>query len=338
MWEVKRFYKKMMGMLLIGVIFAVSGVSSAMVMAAETDLTQYGMLPIYGNDIADGEYSIDVKTSDEALGFREAKLTVSGGKMKAELTVGNIDYTRLYLGDTRNASKEKAAFEEDGYPVYEVPVEALDRTISCSVYDAGKEEWNEYGILFEASTLPEDALFVEIPDYDLIENAVNSYESAADEQESRELTPVTPVSVDLKDGEYSVSVDMTGGSGKAFIQSPALLIVKDGKAYARVEWSSSNYDYMRVGTEKYLNLSEEDVNSSFEIPIGCWDEDMTVIADTTAMGTPHEVEYVFTFYKNSIGSKGKLPQEAAKRVVIFAMFIIVGGGILNHVVKRRRRG
>lgn len=148
--------------------------------------------------------------------------------------------------------------------------------------------------------------------------------------------PVTPVEVDLEDGEYAVSLDLEGGSGKATVTSPTLMIVRDGKAYARIEWSSSNYDYMIVGTEKYLNTSEEDANSVFEIPIGCWDEKMPVIGDTTAMGTPHEVNYTMTFYSDSVGSKGTLPQEAAKRVVIFALIIIIGGGILNHFVQKRR--
>lgn len=146
-----------------------------------------------------------------------------------------------------------------------------------------------------------------------------------------------PAATDLKDGEYSVSLDMEGGSGKAFITSPTLMIVRGGKAYARLEWSSSNYDYMIVGTEKYRNTSEENANSAFEIPIACWDEEMSVIADTTAMGTPHEVEYTLIFYRDSVGSKGQLPQEAAKRVVFAAMIIIVGGGILDHYLKKKRR-
>lgn len=157
------------------------------------------------------------------------------------------------------------------------------------------------------------------------------------EKEEKNRKPVEPVETDLKDGEYSVSVDMEGGSGKAFVNSPSYMIVRDGKAYARLEWSSSNYDYMIVGTEKYLNLSEEGENSSFEIPIACWDENMEVVADTTAMGTPHEVSYTLWFYEDSIGNKGQMPQEAAKRVVIFAFIIILSGGILNHFLKKRRK-
>lgn len=143
--------------------------------------------------------------------------------------------------------------------------------------------------------------------------------------------------VSIEDGEYAIDVDMTGGSGKASITSPTVLLVEDGRAYARIVWSSSNYDYMLVDGEKYLNESEEGVNSSFHIPITVFDSEMTVIGDTLAMGTPHEVEYKLTFYSDSVGPKSELPQEAAKKVVAIALFIIIGGGILNHFVQKRRR-
>ncbi len=139
----------------------------------------------------------------------------------------------------------------------------------------------------------------------------------------------------LEDGEYSVSVDMEGGSGKASVTSPALLTVRDGIAYAQIRWSSPNYDYMTVDGLCYYNQSEEGMNSVFEIPVLCWDEKMPVIADTTAMGSPIEIEYRLTFYSDSVGSKGELPQEAAKRVLLAAAAIIVIGGILNHFVKKR---
>lgn len=145
------------------------------------------------------------------------------------------------------------------------------------------------------------------------------------------------MSVDKEDGEYSIQVDLEGGSGKASVTSPTILTVEDGKAYAQIQWSSSNYDYMIVDGEKYLPTNEEGMNSVFEIPILTLDEAMPVIADTTAMGAPHEIEYTLTFYSDSIGSKSQLPQEAAKRVVGVAMVIIVGGGILNYFVNKRNR-
>ena len=146
-----------------------------------------------------------------------------------------------------------------------------------------------------------------------------------------------PLSVDKEDGEYAIDVSMTGGSGKATVVSPTVFLVKDGKAYAKLQWSSSNYDYMIVDGEKYLPVNEEGTNSEFLIPVTIMDESMPVIADTTAMGTPHEINYTLTFYSDSIGSKSQMPQEAAKRVVAVALVIIVGGGILNYFVNKRNR-
>ena len=143
--------------------------------------------------------------------------------------------------------------------------------------------------------------------------------------------------IDKEDGEYSIQVDLEGGSGKATVTSPTILTVKDGQAYAQIQWSSSNYDYMIVDGEKYLPTNEEGMNSVYEIPILSMDEGMPVIADTVAMGEPHEIEYTLTFYSDSIGSKSQLPQEAAKRVVAVAMVIIVGGGILNYFMNKKRR-
>ena len=145
------------------------------------------------------------------------------------------------------------------------------------------------------------------------------------------------IETDLEDGEYSIQVDLEGGSGKASVSSPTLMLVKNGRMYAELQWSSSNYDYMIVDGEKFQNESEEGRNSVFTIPVTALDDKMEVIADTLAMGAPHEIDYTLTFYEASIGSKGQLPQEAAKRVVAVAMVIIVGGGILNYFENKRNR-
>ena len=150
--------------------------------------------------------------------------------------------------------------------------------------------------------------------------------------------PAAPsFTLDKEDGEYSIQVDLEGGSGKASVTTPTLITVRDGAVTAYIQWSSSNYDYMVVDGKKYLPVNEEGANSEFEIPVTIMDEGMPVIADTTAMGTPHEINYTLTFYSESIGSKSQMPQEAAKRVVAVALVIIVGGGILNYFVNKRNR-
>ena len=98
----------------------------------------------------------------------------------------------------------------------------------------------------------------------------------------------------LADGTYTAELTFAGGSGKAYIQSPCTLTVADGKAVATVVWSSSKYDYMLVDGERYDVLTTEP-GSTFEIPVAAFDTELTVIGDTTAMSTPHEIEYTLNF-------------------------------------------
>lgn len=141
----------------------------------------------------------------------------------------------------------------------------------------------------------------------------------------------------LADGNYAVDVVLSGGSGKASVESPTLLMVENGSYTARITWSSPNYDYMVVDGVMYDNQNTDGGNSVFRIPILVFDEEMPVIADTVAMGEPHEIQYTLHFYSDSIGSESSLPQEGAKRVLIMAAVIIIAGGILNHFTNKRRK-
>ena len=98
----------------------------------------------------------------------------------------------------------------------------------------------------------------------------------------------------LADGEYDIDVSLEGGSGKASIQSPAKLVVKDGSMTLTVVWSSSNYDLMVVDGVEYTPINTEG-NSTFEIPISSMDEDLPIQAETTAMSTPHMIDYTLKF-------------------------------------------
>ncbi len=97
------------------------------------------------------------------------------------------------------------------------------------------------------------------------------------------------------DGTYSCEVSLEGGTGKATIESPCTITVTDGKLNATIKWSSKNYDYMIVNGEKYINESESGEKSSFTFPVESLPIDLPVIGDTTAMSTPHEIEYTIHF-------------------------------------------
>jgi len=91
------------------------------------------------------------------------------------------------------------------------------------------------------------------------------------------------------------AVTLEGGTGRAKVESPAALRCENGRFWATIVWSSSNFDYMKVDGERYGLISEPGSNSTFEIPVSAFDAPLPVIADTVAMSEPHEVEYTLTF-------------------------------------------
>ena len=101
-------------------------------------------------------------------------------------------------------------------------------------------------------------------------------------------------------GTYTIEVKLEGGTGRASIASPAELVVfSDGQASLVVIWSSDKYDYMLVDGERY-EPAIKDGHSLFVIPVKTLDKPLSVIADTTAMSTPHEIEYTITFDVSSL--------------------------------------
>lgn len=104
----------------------------------------------------------------------------------------------------------------------------------------------------------------------------------------------TVADLGLSDGRYEVAVTLEGGSGRASVDSPAQLTVKEGQATATIVWSSANYDYMKVDGVQYDPVNTEG-NAAFTIPVAGFDGKLPVLANTTAMSTPHEIEYTLTF-------------------------------------------
>ena len=143
--------------------------------------------------------------------------------------------------------------------------------------------------------------------------------------------------VGLADGSYAVEVGLSGGSGRIHVENPAAMAVEDGHCFVWITWSSPQYDTLRIAEITYDNQSEEGENSCFRIPVPAFDEEIEVFAGTHILGESHEIPYSLQFYADSIGPEERLPQEAAKRVLIMAALIVVVGGILNHFSKRKRR-
>lgn len=136
--------------------------------------------------------------------------------------------------------------------------------------------------------------------------------------------------VDLADGVYQVDVSMSGGSGRASIESPAQMKIQGGQAMAQIRFSSPNYDYMRVGEQTYYPVNTEG-NSTFEIPVTVFDAPMEVVADTTAMSTPHEIRYTLFFDSSSVSGGSGVADGISGAVGYLAgaaAVILIGGGIV----------
>ena len=126
------------------------------------------------------------------------------------------------------------------------------------------------------------------------------------------------------------SAQLQGGSGKAFVETPCPVYKKEGTLCALITWSSDHYDYMIVNEKKLLPVNTEG-NAQFMVPLGSLEEiageaagaesggaemlpnalsgtslEIDVQADTTAMSTPHLIDYTlsFVFYKTQEEAEG----------------------------------
>ncbi|MBR2284142.1 MAG: hypothetical protein IJ874_06965 [Ruminococcus sp.] len=247
--------------------------------APQEEVGYEGMTAVYADSVADGDYIINVDSSSTMFKIAECVLHVSGSEMTADLIINSQSYDYLFMG-TGSSAENAAASElisytvnDEGQSVFTVPVEALDCEVQCAALSAKKQEWYDRTLVFRADSLPVTAFG-------------EGY-----------ITTVTDLG--LADGIYSVEVTLEGGSGRAYVWSPAELTVQNGEASAHIIWSSSSYDYMIVDGEKYLPETVGEY-SEFDIPVSGFDYKMPVSADTTAMSVPYEIEYTLYFDSSTI--------------------------------------
>ena len=107
-------------------------------------------------------------------------------------------------------------------------------------------------------------------------------------------------SKELTDGDYTIAVSLSGGSGRASVESPAKLVVSGETRTAgdRVEQPilriyAGGWSAVRAAAfGRKLRISES--------PIRVLDTDMEVSASTIAMSQPHLVEYTLRFDSSTI--------------------------------------
>lgn len=228
--------------------------------------------------LEDGVYTATFKSGHPMFHVNDANndrgiLTVKDGEMMIHVSLQSKKIVNLFYGKSEDAKKPGAELIEptkdkivydDGYEdeVYgfDVPVPYLDKEFDVSLLGT-HGNWYTHQVVV-SDPIPGDDLH------------------AGSE-------------MDLEDGEYEANLELDGGTGKATVESPAKLVVKDGEATLTVVWSSPYYDYMKVNGKKFEPVNEEG-NSVFEIPVTKLNEPIDVIGDTTAMSQPHEIEYKLT--------------------------------------------
>ena len=236
--------------------------------------------------LPDGVYTAEFSTDSSMFHVSEAcdgkgTLTVKDGVMTIHISLGSKKILNLYPGLAEDAAKEGAVL--------------LEPTTDTVTYSDGMTE-EVYGFDVPVPVIGEEF------DLALIGTKGKWYDHKV--KVSDPVAEGTADTFDLsivEDGTYTIELTMEGGSGRASIQSPAQITVTDGAATATLEWSSPNYDYMLVNGEKYLPVNTEG-NSVFEVPVEALDAPLTMIGDTVAMSTPHEVEYTVTFHSETLES------------------------------------
>lgn len=107
-----------------------------------------------------------------------------------------------------------------------------------------------------------------------------------------------------KDGTYEAALTCTGGSGKGGAKQAQIIVQGGAITTLRVTMSSAKYDYAKVdGAADKVMADTSSGKSVFTFPYP-GKETFEFIANTTAMGTPHEITYTLT-----VTPKDPIPQE-----------------------------
>ena len=228
--------------------------------------------------LEDGVYTADFNTDSSMFHANETcdgkgVLTVQDGQMTIHVSLASTSIVNLFPGLKEDAQKDGAVLLQpttdtvtypDGLTEevngFDIPVPALDEEFDVALIGK-KGVWYDHKVSVSNPVPKEDDAVAAIP---------------------------------LADGTYTIEVGFAGGSGKSHVLSPCTLKVENGTATATIVWSSEKYDYMLVDGQRYDVLTTEG-GSTFEIPVRALDTALTVIGDTTAMSTPHEIEYTLTF-------------------------------------------
>ena len=260
--------------------------------------------------LEDGTYTAEFDTDSGMFHVNEANdgkgtLTVKEGKMTIHVSLASKKIVNLFVGKAEDAQKDGAEVLEpttdtvtysDGMSEevygFDIPVPAIDEEFDVALIGT-KGKWYDHKVSVK-NPVKSDDTDAKKDDKENKDADSKADDTDKDAKDSKTSEGKTLADLNLEDGDYTMDVTLTGGSGRATIDSPAAINVEGDKATATIVWSSPNYDYMLVDGEKYEPVNK-DGNSTFEIPVSVFDAEMEVTADTVAMSEPHEIDYTLNF-------------------------------------------
>ena len=273
--------------------------------------------------LEDGVYTAEFDTDSSMFHVNEAndkkgELTVKDGKMTIHVSLVSKKIVNLFAGTAEDAQKDGAEIIEpttdtvkysDGYTEevygFDIPVPAIDEEFDVALLGE-KGKWYDHKVSVKDPVKTDDTAEEAAEDSDKKDEASDkeTTEKSDDSKDDKKSEGKKLEDLKLEDGTYEFDVTLTGGTGRATVESPAKVEIKDKEATATIIWSSPNYDYMIVDGEKYEPVNK-DGNSTFEIPVTVFDAEMEVTADTVAMSTPHEIDYTLNFDSSSMKKEEK---------------------------------
>lgn len=267
--------KKKLFALALACALAVSGCGADPAVSTDTS-AQEQQIP------ADGTYTAEFHTDSSMFCVNEANdgvgtLTVADGGMSIHVSLKSKNIVNLYPGSAKEAKNDPDAW--------------LQPTVDTVTYSDGMTD-EVYGFDIPVPVLEEEF------DLAIIGTKGVWYDHRVSVTHPVLQEPAAGSEGALADGTYSMELTFAGGSGKAWIESPATVTIADGTITATVTWNSPNYDYMLVDGEKYLPVNTEG-NSVFDIPVASLDQELEIIGDTVAMSKPHEIAYTLTFHSDT---------------------------------------
>lgn len=277
--------------------------------------------------VEDGEYNTAVDSSSSMFKVTGCKLTVKDGKISAVITLSGTGYDYLFIGTAEQAASADAGSyipfvaDESGAYSYALSEVTLDTPIAIAAHSIKKDIWYDRELTFRSDAMQRVDAPTQNPSATPSADATPSPEASPTPAPEATATPAptdapsldgstsrVDSSTSLADGSYAPDkFSVSGGTGRVRI-SCTKITVSGGKATATVVFDSANYGYVKANGRKY-DARHSGGQSIFEFPIKL-NANNRVIGMTTAMSTPHEIEYTMYFYIEA--AEGSNAEEAAR--------------------------